>query len=200
LPTSAILIEFRILFRLRTLTLQKEQLIYIPNQSVMKNPILSLLKKTGLSIILLIVLLVLCFPQKAFVISMILGGKIIAPEGAEILSHYCFGNGDTLELNPDYIKQSDIFLKNAKKLKTGQTKKVVFNQAQDWRLSYALNPFHIRKLPKGYLVYQNIRFDESGKVFTILDFKITKVKVYDNIVHTFECKPFIAVCRIGEDE
>lgn len=147
---------------------------------------------------LLILLLLLVFPKKAFVLAIILGGKIIAPEGAAILSHYCFGNGDTLELNSEYISRSPVFLKHVKKLKQGETKKVVFHQAEDWRLSYALNPFNIKKLPEGYLVYQYIRFDESGKIYTILDLKITKIKVYDNIVHTFSCEPFVAVSRIRD--
>lgn len=48
--------------------------------------------------ILLIIIFILIFPKKAFVISLIIGGKIVAPEASSVLAHYCFGNGDTLYL------------------------------------------------------------------------------------------------------
>ena len=43
-----------------------------------------------------------------FVVSMIVGGKFISPEGSSMLCHYCFGNGDTLEINSHYISKSPV--------------------------------------------------------------------------------------------
>ena len=42
-----------------------------------------------------------------------------------------------------------------------------------------------------------LKFDRSGKIHTDLNLGFAKIKVYDNIVHVFNCKPFIAVCRIN---
>ncbi len=81
-------------------------------------------------------------------------------------------------------------------MKVGEQKKVEFRQPEDWRLSYALNPFHIKREKDGYLVYQYIEFDRSGKIHTDLNLGFTKIRVYDNIVHVFDCKSFVAVCRL----
>ena len=75
---------------------------------------------------------------------MIIGGRIVSPEGSDILYHYCFGNGDTLNINSSYIRKSPVVLKSIKDLRIGEIKKVIFKQSEDWRLSYALNPFHIK--------------------------------------------------------
>ena len=135
-------------------------------------------------------------PRKVFVISMIVGGRIVSPEASVILYHYCFGNGDTLNVESVYIRNSPVVLRSMMGMKLGQDKKVEFRQAEDWRLSYALNPFHIRMEKDSYLIYQYIKFDRSGKVHTDLNLGFIKIRVYDNIVHIFNCKPFVAVCRI----
>lgn len=134
-------------------------------------------------------------PQKAFVISMIIGGRIVSPEGSDILFHYCFGNGDTLNVNPKYISKSPVVLRSMKGLKIGEVKKVIFKQSEDWRLSYALNPFNIRREKDSFLIYQYIVFSKSSKIYTDLNLGFTKIRVYDNIVHVFDCKPFVAVCK-----
>ena len=132
--------------------------------------------------------------DKVLVLGMIYGGKIVSPEGSQILDHYCFGDGDTLFLDPEYIKKSPVILKNIQGLKNGQRRKIRFHQKEDWRLSYALNPFFIEKRGEGYRIYQYIAFDKKGKDYTYLDLKVGKIKVQDGIVHTYECKPFVAVC------
>ena len=40
-------------------------------------------------------LITLCY-KKLFGVAMIVGGFFVAPEASQILSHYCFGDGDTL--------------------------------------------------------------------------------------------------------
>jgi len=132
--------------------------------------------------------------DKVLVLGMIYGGKIVSPEGSQILDQYCFGNGDTLFLDPEYIKKSPVVLKNIQGLKDGQSKKIRFHQKEDWRLSYALNPFSIEKRGKGYRIYQYISFDKRGKDYTYLDLKVGRIKIQDNIVYTYQCKPFVAVC------
>jgi hypothetical protein len=149
-----------------------------------------------LSAMAIVVIFIALNPKKVFVISMIVGGRIVSPEGSDILYQYCFGNGDTLKLASGYIRNSQVVVKSKMGLKVGESKKVEFRQAEDWRLSYALNPFHIKREKNGYLVYQYIEFDRSGKIYTDLNLGFTKIRVYDNIVHVFNCKPFVAVCRL----
>jgi len=144
----------------------------------------------------LVILAIIINHRKVFVISMIAGGRLVSPEGSDILYHYCFGKGDTLYIKPEYIGKSPVVLKSMLGLKIGETKQVEFKQSEDWRLSYALNPFHIRRVKDGYLIYQYIEFDKSGKVHTDLNVGFTKIRVYDNFVHVFNCKPFVAVCRL----
>lgn len=127
---------------------------------------------------------------------MIIGGKIVAPEASVILSHYCFGNGDTLFLKPDYFEKSPVVKKAIIGMRTGENKIVWVRQTDDWRLSYALNGFHILKEKDCYLIYQRIAFDTTGKVHTILNVGFTQIRVPDDIVHTFDCKPFVAVSKI----
>lgn len=145
-----------------------------------------------LIIILLLMGLVLLFPRKAVVIALIVGGKVIAPEASSVLSHYCFGNGDTLYLKADYIKTSPVVLKSIKGLKIGQTKRISFKQKEDWRLSYALNPFTIKRTREGYTISQYMEFDKTGTVVTILNLGFTKIRLSDNIAHAFNCTPYVA--------
>lgn len=135
------------------------------------------------------------YPKHAFVYSMIVGGKFVSPEGSQMLNHYCFGNGDTLEVQSDYIRTSPVVLNSIKSMKVGQTKKVIFKQSKDWRLSYAFNPYNIKREKDGYIIYQYIQFDTTGKIYTDLNLGFTKIRVHDNIVHVFECKPYVAVYR-----
>lgn len=127
---------------------------------------------------------------------MILGGKIVSPEGSDILEHYCSGKGDTLFLDPSYIKKSPVVIREIQGMKDGETKKVIFSQKEDWRLSYALNPFRIKKEGGKYKIFQYIKFAKSKKVYTELNLGFTKIRVNDNIVHCYECKPYVAYCEI----
>ena len=42
--------------------------------------------------------------------------KITAPEGSAILQHYCFGNGEDLELKSDYLPNSPVIINKLKKM------------------------------------------------------------------------------------
>jgi hypothetical protein len=127
---------------------------------------------------------------------LILGGKIISPEGSQILDHYCSGNGDTLFLDPSYIKKSPVVLREIEGMKEGQTKNIRFTQKEDWRLSYALNPFKIKKEEGKFKIYQYIKFDRKGRDYTDLNLGFTKLRVKDGMVHVYECKPYVAYCEI----
>lgn len=150
-------------------------------------------------LLITVLFLIISFPRKVTVLSMIFLGKIIAPEASIILSHYCFGNGDTLQLNPEYFQRSQVIQKAIARMKPGQEKTVWVHQPDDWRLSYALNGFSLRCEKDHYLVYQYIHFDTTGKVYTRLNLGFTTIKVYDNLVHAFDCTPFMAVARIPKN-
>jgi hypothetical protein len=139
--------------------------------------------------------LALIFYKKSLVILMIIGGYFIAPEASQILRHYCFGDGSNLYLKPDYIKESPVVLKQIKTLKIGESRWVSLKQKEDWRLSYALNPFTITRLKNGYRIHQYMLFDKSGKVNTYLKVGFIKLKMPDSIVHTFDCTPFTVICE-----
>ena len=124
--------------------------------------------------------------------------KITAPEGSSILQHYCFGNGEDLELTSDYLPDSPVIIKNLKKMRTGQDKKITFHQYEDWRLSYALNPFQLVKKQNGFEIYQYIIFDKKGEVITEINLHLFKFKVKDSWVHLLNPTPFMLVYQYNK--
>lgn len=153
------------------------------------------IKKVILVVFVILIGVVLIYPRKAAVIALIIGGKVIAPEASAVLSHYCFGNGDTLYLNADYVKTSPVVLKSMQGLETGQSRWISFKQDEDWRLSYALNPFTIKRTKEGYTITQYMDFDRKGIVATTLNLGFTKNKVYDHIAHVFDCTPYLFMVK-----
>ena len=112
-------------------------------------------------------------------------------EGIQVLYHYMYGNGEDLILKSDYLPHSPVIKKELKRMKVGQTKRITFHQKEDWRLSYALNPFHLKKTKNGFEIYQYIKFDTTGKVYTYINTPLGKIKIFDSWVHIKECKPFM---------
>jgi hypothetical protein len=127
---------------------------------------------------------------KLMVVSMIVFSNFIYPEASSILNHYCFGDGDTLELDTSYLKISPVITKELKTMRVGETKIIRFKQKDDWRLSYAINGFTLIKKKHKVIVKQYIKFDETGKIYTDLNLGFTKIRIDDGFVHTFDCTPF----------
>lgn len=138
-------------------------------------------------IILSLILTIILFFKKIVVIGMIVFGSFFFPEASQALKHYCFGNGEKLIVKSDYIKNSPVVLKHLKRMKVGQKKKVGFHQWEDWRLSFAINPFTIEKRKDKVIITQWMKFDKTNKVFTWFG----PIPIPDNIVHTFECTPYM---------
>lgn len=149
---------------------------------------------TVLILLISTVLLIPNFVQKTAVISIVIVGYFLYPEASKVVAHYCFGNGDTLHLNPNYIRQSNVIVQKLNTMKIGESREVRFKQKEDWRLSYALNPFNITKTEEGATIHQYIKF--RGEDYTYLNFLGHKLKVSDNIVHVFDCKPYVVICQI----
>jgi len=135
--------------------------------------------------------LIALYPGKATVLALITGAYVLAPEAARITQHYAFGNGEDLHLNADYIKNSPVIRKNLD-LKPGEVRKIALKQHEDWRLSYALNPMHIKRNGNGYTVYEYIDYGHgvNRNVVSQLNLGLFKIKVYDNVMHSFKCTPF----------
>ena len=89
-------------------------------------------------------------------------------------------------LKSDYIKYSPVIQKKLKEMKVGEKRKVTFKQWEDWRLSYALNPFYIEKRKDNVIITQYIKFDNTDRDYTWFG----PFRIKDNIVHTFDCKPY----------
>lgn len=128
--------------------------------------------------------------SKLMVIGMIVFSTFTYPEASSILSHYCFGDGDTLMLDTSYLKVSPVITKELSTMGVGETRIVRFKQKDDWRLSYAINGFTLIKKKDKVIVKQYIVFDKTGKIYTDLNLGVTKIRVDDGFVHTFDCTPF----------
>ena len=152
---------------------------------------ISYMKK--LSIFLIVISLIVIFFKKVLVLGMIVVGSFIYPEASQILNHYCFGDGEQLVLDSEYIKNSPVVIRELKKMKVGQKKKVVLKQNEDWRLSYALNPFYIEKKKDKVIITQYIKFDSTNESYTWFG----PFKIFDNIVHVFDCTPFDVYCEFN---
>lgn len=113
------------------------------------------------------------------------------PEGVSVLTHYIFGGGKNLELKSNYLPTSPVIIKSLKSMNVGETKVIRFKQYKDWRLSYALNPFRLKKLKNGFEIYQYIKFDTTGKIYTIVNLFGIKIKIYDNWVNFFNPTPYM---------
>ena len=151
--------------------------------------------KLYITLTLIFIGLTTFFYKQVIVLVIMAGGWFIAPEASAILKHYCFGNGDTLILDSSYLQRSYMINKVGRTLHNGESRKSYgFKQKYDWRLSYALNPFTISKKNNRYHIEQWIEFDKSGKVVTVLNLGIIKLRVSDAIAHAFECTPFLVVC------
>ena len=112
-------------------------------------------------------------------------------EAMQIAGHYLFGNGEDLDLKSNYLPESPVIKKQLKSMKIGETKKISFIQKDDWRLSYALNPFQLKKNRDGFELFQYISFDHSGRVFTYIKTPLGNIKIKDDIVHFKKCSPFM---------
>ena len=94
------------------------------------------------------------------------------------------------------MKRSPVVISAATGLKVGgKINKVRVIQSRDWRLSYAINGFTLKRTKKGYVIQQWIEFDKTGTIPTDINFGVGKLRVQDAIVHTFDCTPFWVVCE-----
>ncbi len=110
--------------------------------------------------------------------------------GLRVVVHYAFGRGKSMELKSEAVSSSPVIIKALSTMKVGESRVVRFKQEEDWRLSYAINGFTLKKLPNGFEGYQYIKFDRTGDVYTYVHTPFGNIKLYDNWVHFISCTPF----------
>lgn len=128
-------------------------------------------------------------------------GRLRYPEAAAVLAHYIEGSGRPLQLPPDYLRRSPVVCGALATLRVGQTRVVTLHQAADWRLSYALNPFRLRREPHRVVLYQWMAFDPRPAARTVLNLGLLRFTVPDGLVHVLEPRPFMAHSewQVGKD-
>lgn len=116
------------------------------------------------------------------------------PEASMLLYHAVYGDGSTLELPSSYFERSPYLQEVINKLGEGQHGPITLEQARDWRLSLALNPYYLTitsetiRLYHPSIIFASIK--KAPKVVTIVPIGKLKLKVYDNLVSVINSKPF----------
>ena len=119
-----------------------------------------------------------------------LAGRLVSPEGGAIVYHYLYGNGQDLWLDNSYLKTSPVIQRSWHSLKLGQSKRFNLRQAEDWRLSYALNPFSLRRGEHEILLWQRIEFGTNARIRTTLNYGLGQIELPDALIHTLHPKTF----------
>lgn len=121
----------------------------------------------------------------------IVAGKLPYPEAADILQHYVYGKGENLYLEPDYLKDSPVIAKHLQQMRVGETRTVGLKQQEDWRLSYAVNGFTLKKTKGKAELLQHIVFSRNPRIYTDLNLYLFTVRIPDGLVHALEPTPFM---------
>jgi hypothetical protein len=126
-------------------------------------------------------------------------GGLCYPEAGAIIRHYLAGSGRDLWLPADYLRRSPVVRRHLATLRPGQTRVVTLRQAEDWRLSYALNPFRLRRGPDGKVeIWQWMAFLPDPRARTVLHLGLVRFTVPDGLILILRPKPFMARCAWRE--
>jgi hypothetical protein len=124
-----------------------------------------------------------------------LAGRFVSPEGGAIVWHYLYGQGRDLWLDGDYLQTSPVIQRSIQSLKPGQSRQFSLRQAEDWRLSYALNPFSLRRGDHEVLLWQRLEFSTNHKVKTVLNYELGKIELPDALIHALHPMPFTVYAK-----
>ena len=125
-----------------------------------------------------------------------LGGRLLSPEGGQVTWHYLHGEGKDLWLSPDYIQQSPVITRSLALLREGESRRFTFRQADDFRLSFAVNPFNLRRKAGGdVLLWQKIEFDAKPHTYTILDYGIGSFRLPDALIYSMHPQTYTVYCQ-----
>lgn len=112
------------------------------------------------------------------------GGRMVSLEAGQIIWHYLYGHGADLWLSPDYIRTSPVVVRCLAQLKEGQSRQFGFRQAEDWRLSYAVNPFSLNKQNGKVLLWQLMKFETRPGTLTTLNYGIGRFQLPDALIYS----------------
>jgi hypothetical protein len=125
-----------------------------------------------------------------------LGGRLLSPEGGAVIYHYLYGEGKDLWLSPDYIQRSSVITRSLALLREGESRRFTFRQADDFRLSFAVNPFNLRRKDGGYvLLWQKIEFDAKPYTYTTLDYGIGSFRLPDALIYSMRPRAYTVYCQ-----
>ena len=124
-----------------------------------------------------------------------LGGRLLSPEGGQVIWHYLHGEGKDLWLRSDYIQTSPVVTRSVALLREGERRRFTFKQSEDFRLSYAVNPFNLKKLNGKVLLWQRIEFDAKPHTYTTLDYGIGSFRLPDALIYSMHPKIYTVYCE-----
>lgn len=115
------------------------------------------------------------------------GGAAVAypmyPEASKALWYCIYGQGEAVELSPDYFKQSPFVQKEIRRLGVGHFKEIGMHQADDWRTSLTFNPYNLRVTRDSVELYYPATHFKSGlNIVTQVPFGRFTVKFRDNLM------------------
>ena len=123
------------------------------------------------------------------------GGRMISPEAGQIVWHYLHGKGADLWLSPGYIRTSPVILRSLTQLKEGESRQFGFRQADDWRLSYAVNPFSLKKSHGEALMWQLMKFETKPGTLTTLNYGVGKFCLPDALIYSMHPQTYTVYCK-----
>jgi hypothetical protein len=123
--------------------------------------------------------------------SIAIAGRIVSPEAGAIVWAYLHNEGKDLWLDNGYLQTSPVIQRSWQSLKVGESRQFALRrQAEEWRLSYALNPFSLRRDAHEILLWQRMEFSSNPGVRTTLNYGLGSVKLPDALIHALHPQPF----------
>jgi hypothetical protein len=134
-----------------------------------------------------------------------LGGRVVYPQAAELLGHYCDGRGDTLRFDAQPLLRHPEVQQALRLRKPGitfrhQPAAGPFYTARrtDWSLYYAFDLLYIRQTPGTVVFYDNYFFQPlARRSYTRFNFGRLHCKLNDGLIRVAypQAKPFIAYSK-----
>ncbi|WP_223847097.1 hypothetical protein [Hymenobacter montanus] len=135
-----------------------------------------------------------------------LGGRLVYPQAAEMLSYYCAGRGDTLRFDARSLVQHPDVRQALRLHKPGITFR---NQVSagpfyvasrtDWERYYAFDLLYIRQVPGGVVFHDNYSFQPlARRSYTRFRFGRLQCKLNDGLIRVAypEAKSFIVYGKV----
>jgi hypothetical protein len=136
-----------------------------------------------------------------------LGGQVVYPQAAEMLSYYCGGGGDTLRFDARPLLQHPDVRQALRLRKPGITFRHQANagpfhiaRRTDWERYYAFDLLYIHQVPGGVVFYDNYFFQPlARRSYTRFRFGRLQCKLNDGLIRVAypQAKSFIAYGKVA---